>query len=92
MGASILLCPLLHPPCVVTPWFGLLAPAGTPPAIVSRLNAESMKALALPDVTGALRKMGFDPAGGTPEQFAAHIRSEVERFTKLARATNITVE
>ena len=81
-----------YPGFEVTSWFGLLAPAGTPPAIVSRLNAESQKALALPDVTGALRKMGFDPVGGTPEQFAAHIRSEVERFTKLARATNITVE
>ena len=81
-----------YPGFEVTSWFGLLAPAGTPAAVVSRVNAESQKALALPDVTGALRKMGFDAVGGTPEQFAAHIRSEVDRFTKLARATNITVE
>jgi tripartite-type tricarboxylate transporter receptor subunit TctC len=81
-----------YPGFEVTSWFGLLAPAGTPAAIVSRVNAESVKALALPDVSGALKKMGFDAVGGTPDQFAAHIKSEVERFTKLVKATGITVE
>lgn len=81
-----------YPGFEVTSWFGLLAPANTPPAIISRVNAESAKALALPDVTGALKKMGFDAVGGTPEQFAAHIKSEVERFTKLVKATGITVD
>jgi tripartite-type tricarboxylate transporter receptor subunit TctC len=76
----------------VSSWFGLLAPAGTPAAIVSRLNAESVKAMALPEVSGALRKLGFDAVGGTPEQFAAHIRSEIDRFTKLVKATGITVD
>jgi tripartite-type tricarboxylate transporter receptor subunit TctC len=76
----------------VTSWFGLLAPANTPPAIVSRINAETTKALALPEVPGALKKLGFDAVGGTPEQFAVHIRSEVERFTKLVKATGITVD
>lgn len=76
----------------VTSWFGLLAPAGTPAAIVSRINAETTKALALPEVSGALKKLGFDAMGGTPEQFATHIKSEVERFTKLVKATGITVD
>jgi tripartite-type tricarboxylate transporter receptor subunit TctC len=76
----------------VTSWFGLLAPAGTPAAVISRVNAESVKALALPDVSAALKKMGFDARGGTPDQFAAHIKSEVERFTKLVKATGITVD
>lgn len=76
----------------VTSWFGLLAPAGTPAAIVSRLNAESVKVLALPEVAGALKKLGFDVVGGTPEQFAGHIKREVEKFTKLAKATGITVD
>lgn len=76
----------------VTSWFGLLAPAGTPAAVINRVNAESVKALALPDVSAALKKMGFDARGGTPDQFAAHIKSEVERFTKLVKATGITVE
>jgi tripartite-type tricarboxylate transporter receptor subunit TctC len=81
-----------YPGFEVTSWFGLLAPAGTPPAVISRVNAESVKALALPDVAGALKKMGFDAVGSTPEQFAAHIKSEVERFTKLVKATGITVD
>jgi tripartite-type tricarboxylate transporter receptor subunit TctC len=81
-----------YPGFEVTSWFGLLAPANTPPAIISRVNSESAKALTLPDVSGALKKMGFDAVGGTPEQFAAHIKSEVERFTKLVKATGITVE
>jgi tripartite-type tricarboxylate transporter receptor subunit TctC len=76
----------------VTSWFGLLAPAGTPAAVISRVNAESVKALALPDVSAALKKMGFDARGGTPDQFAAHIKSEIERFTKLVKATGITVD
>lgn len=76
----------------VTSWFGLLAPAGTPAAVVSRVNAETTKALALPEVSGALKKLGFDAVGGTPEQFASHIKSEVERFTKLVKATGITVD
>lgn len=81
-----------YPGFEVTSWFGLLAPANTPAAIVSRVNAESQKALALPEVSGALRKIGFDAVGGTPEQFASHIRAEVERFTKLVKATGITVD
>jgi tripartite-type tricarboxylate transporter receptor subunit TctC len=76
----------------VTSWFGLLAPTGTPAAIVNRLNAESVKVLALPEVTGALKKLGFDVVGGTPEQFAGHIKREVEKFTKLAKATGIKVD
>ena len=81
-----------YPGFEVTSWFGLLAPANTPAAIVSRVNAESQKALALPEVAGALKKIGFDAVGGTPEQFASHIRAEVERFTKLVKATGITVD
>jgi tripartite-type tricarboxylate transporter receptor subunit TctC len=76
----------------VTSWFGLLAPAGTPGATVSRLNAETAKVMALPEVTSALNKLGFDVIGGTPDQFAAHIKREIEKFTKLAKATGITVE
>jgi len=76
----------------VMSWFGLLAPAGTPPAIISRLNAETAKAMAQPDVTGALRKLGFDARGGSPEQFATHIKSEITRFSKLVKATGITID
>ena len=76
----------------ITSWFGLLAPAGAPAAIVSRLNAESVKAMAHPDVISALNKMGFDPEPGTPEHFADHIKREIDKFTKLAKATGIRVD
>ena len=64
----------------ITSWFGLLAPARTSPEIVGRLNAELLKVQALPDVKAALGKLGFDSVSGTPEQFAEHIRREVEKF------------
>ena len=76
----------------ITSWFGLLAPARTPAEIVGRLNAELLKVQALPDVKAALGKLGFDSVSGTPEQFAEHIRREVEKFTKLAKATGIKAE
>ncbi len=81
-----------YPGFEVTSWFGLLAPAGTPAAVLSRINAETTKALALPEVSGALKKLGFDAVGGTPERFAAHIKSEIDRFTRLVKATGITVD
>ena len=59
---------------------------------MTRINAETVKALALPDVGAALKKLGFDAVGGTPDQFATHIKSEVDRFTKLVKATGITVD
>ena len=76
----------------ITSWFGLLAPARTPPEIVSRLNAELARVQALPDVKAAMAKLGFDSVSGTPEQFAEHIRREVDKFTKLAKATSIKAE
>ena len=73
-------------------WFGLLAPAGTPAPIVARLNAEVNKALARDDVRNTLGAQGLDVAPGTPEQFAAHIKSEIAKFTRVARAANIKAE
>ena len=76
----------------VVSWFGLLAPAATPPAIVARLNAETVKALQRPDVQSALANQGLETAPGTPEQFAAHIKSEIAKFTRIARAAGIKAE
>ena len=59
---------------------------------MTRLNAETAKVLALPQVTSALNNLGFDVMGGSPAQFGDHIKREVAKFTKLAKATGITVD
>jgi len=73
-------------------WFGLLAPAGTPAPIIARLNAETLKVLARDDVRQALNAQGLQLEPGTPEQFAAHIKSEIAKFTRIARAAGIKAE
>ena len=76
----------------ITSWFGLLAPAGTPAPILARLNAETVKVLAREDVRSTLGAQGLNVASSSPEQFTAHIKSEIERFTRIARAAGIKVE
>jgi tripartite-type tricarboxylate transporter receptor subunit TctC len=73
-------------------WYGILAPAGTPRDIVTKLNAELSKALSQPEVRNSLLAEGAEPVGGTPEQFAAHIRSEKERLGRVIREAKITLE
>jgi tripartite-type tricarboxylate transporter receptor subunit TctC len=65
-------------------WFGLIAPAGTPSAIIARLNAEANAALERPESRAKLVAMQYDVRGGTAAEFAAWIKSEVERFSKLS--------
>jgi tripartite-type tricarboxylate transporter receptor subunit TctC len=76
----------------ITSWFGLLAPAGTPSAIIGRLNAETVKVLGRTDVKATLAAQGLEVAPSTPEQFAAHIKSEIARFTRIAKAAGIKAE
>ncbi|MDQ5849018.1 MAG: tripartite tricarboxylate transporter substrate binding protein [Pseudomonadota bacterium] len=76
----------------ITSWFGLLAPAGTPASIITRLNAETNKVLARADVRDTLGAQGLEVASGTPEQFAAHIKSEIAKFTKIGKAAGIKAE
>jgi tripartite-type tricarboxylate transporter receptor subunit TctC len=76
----------------ITSWFGLLAPAGTPAPIVSRLNAEMVKVLAREDVRSTLGAQGQDVRSSTPEQFAAHIKSEIARFMRIAKTAGIKAE
>ena len=75
-----------------TYWNGLLAPAGTPPAIVVRLNTAVNQALAAPEVRAALTKLGSDPKSGTSQEFSAFIAEEVQRWGKVVRDANIKVE
>jgi tripartite-type tricarboxylate transporter receptor subunit TctC len=69
-------------------WFGLLAPAGTPRELVTRLNRESLAILAQPDVRESLKQQGADPAEpNTPEQFAAYIQAEIAKWRKIVQAS-----
>lgn len=74
------------------PWYGIAAPAGTPAAIVSRLNHEINASLNMPAVAERLRQDGAEPAPGTPETFGQLIRSEIARWGVLIRAAGVTAE
>lgn len=73
-------------------WYGMLVPAGTPKEIISRLHAESVKVLTVQDVKARLDATGLAPIGSTPEAFGAHIRSEVEKWGKVVKATGMRVD
>ncbi len=73
-------------------WYGLFAPAATPRAIITRLNAETLKALRDPAVVQRLSSQGAEPAGNTPEEFTAFVRSEVDKWANLVKATNMKAE
>ncbi|HYF06609.1 MAG TPA: tripartite tricarboxylate transporter substrate binding protein, partial [Acetobacteraceae bacterium] len=77
------------PDIVVEPWFGYMAPRGTPEAAVQRLNAMLNEALADPDVQRRMRDLGARPEGGPPERFAAHVRSEVARWRGVVEQNRI---
>jgi tripartite-type tricarboxylate transporter receptor subunit TctC len=68
-------------------WVGLFAPAGTPPALVARVNAEIAKMLAAPEVRGRIAAAGFEPVGGRADEFARYVKEEVDRWAKIVRAT-----
>jgi tripartite-type tricarboxylate transporter receptor subunit TctC len=64
-------------------WIGLLAPAGTPPAIIEKLSAVANEALGAKDVRTALERQGTDPLGGTPKEFADFIRADIEKWSAI---------
>jgi tripartite-type tricarboxylate transporter receptor subunit TctC len=66
-------------------WFGFMVPAAAPRDIINRLNADIGKALALPDVRQQLALQGIDVIGGTPEQFAEHVRKETAKWADVIR-------
>jgi tripartite-type tricarboxylate transporter receptor subunit TctC len=71
----------------VDSWLGLMAPRGTPPDVVRKLNADVNRQLADPDVLAQMRKLGFEAAPGTPEQFAQVIADDARRYGELVRRT-----
>lgn len=77
------------PGFAVTPWFGLLAPAGTPPAIIAKIHAETARALADPELRAKLSDRGFEIAGGSTEEFRALIASEIPRIATLLQSRGL---
>jgi tripartite-type tricarboxylate transporter receptor subunit TctC len=80
------------PGLVAINWYAILAPAGTPRAIIDRLNAESVKAMSAPDMRERFAAMGGDISTGTPEQTGEFLRSESERWGKVIREAGIKAE
>jgi tripartite-type tricarboxylate transporter receptor subunit TctC len=73
-------------------WFGLLAPAGTPPEIVNRLQQETAKALASPELKARLEAQGAIPGGNTPAQFARMIDAETRKWAEVVKASGAKVD
>lgn len=80
------------PELVAVNWYTLLAPTGTPRAIIDRLNAESVKVMNTPETRASLAAMGGEPASTTPEQAADFLRAEYARWGKVIREANIKAE
>ena len=70
-------------------WFGLLGPAGTPRPIIDKLADATPKAMQTPKAQEALRKQGFEPLNGGPDEFAAYIRRETARWSEVAQAAGL---
>jgi tripartite-type tricarboxylate transporter receptor subunit TctC len=80
------------PDYLLASWFGLAAPAGVPRAVVDRVNAETRKALAAADVREALAKLGLEPGGSTPQEYAAMIADELGKWRRAVQAAGIKLE
>ncbi|MEH3086060.1 MAG: tripartite tricarboxylate transporter substrate binding protein [Xylophilus ampelinus] len=76
----------------ISNWFGVVAPKGTPPQIVAKLNAAINEALKDPEIVKAITSLGDEVVGGTPEQFGAFIKSESARWSQLVKSHNIKPE
>jgi tripartite-type tricarboxylate transporter receptor subunit TctC len=76
----------------MSPWIGVFVPAGTPKAIIDRLNVEINKALALPDVVQKLENQALDPAPSTVDQFNAILKTDYDKYGKLIKLTGAKIE
>jgi tripartite-type tricarboxylate transporter receptor subunit TctC len=74
----------------VTSWWAMFAPAGTPPALISKLNADVVKVLNSATAIKAIHQKGASPAPSTPAELAAHVKSETARWGKVIRDNNIS--
>lgn len=75
-----------------TTWYGIFVAAGTPPAVIGKLNDGLIRALRQPDVAEILRKSGMSPVGNSPEAFGRFVVEEIDRFRKVARDSGMRIE
>ena len=76
----------------VTTWYGVLAPAGTPRNVVTRLNAELVKIMHSPELKEKLAATGTDPLTSTPEEFAAYIKREIAKWGEVVRKAGVKAD
>ncbi|MGZ8211882.1 MAG: Bug family tripartite tricarboxylate transporter substrate binding protein [Burkholderiales bacterium] len=76
----------------VTSWNGMLAPAGTPANVIGRLNAEYNKIITDPEMRKRMIANGYEPVGGPPEKFGAHIRAEIAKWGPVVKRANVRVD
>ena len=77
------------PKVVVTGWWGLIAPAGTPQDIVQKVSRDTARQALAPDLRPQLSALGAEPAGTTPEQFAAFLKSEMDKWQRVSKAAGV---
>ena len=76
----------------VATWFAFFVPAGTPKAVIDKINADTVRILQSKEMTERLQGMGMNIVAGTPEQLAAHVTSEIARWGKVVKEANIKIE
>lgn len=73
-------------------WFGVLAPAGTPQDIVTRLNVEMVKIINTPDFKKRMAEVGAEPIGNGPSEMAKQIKDDTEKYARLVKEANVVIE
>src|SRR5476649_856470 len=81
-----------YPGFEAVPWFGLLAPAGTPPDLIKKLHDETVKVLAMPDVRKQFDEFGLEPVGNTPAELATIIKTETPEWAKVIKDAGIKLK
>jgi tripartite-type tricarboxylate transporter receptor subunit TctC len=81
-----------YPGFVSANWYAMFAPAGTPPAIINRLHSEIVTAVKTPEIRDFMTGEGAEPVGSSPQEFAAYLRAEIERYAKVVKAGNLKID